>query len=528
MLERNEIMGNTRTKNTVINTLAGLITRFSLIITSFILRTVFIYTLGIQYVGVSSLFTDILSILSFTELGISSAISHALYKPIAEKDDKKIASIMNFYRTAYRIIAIVIFSLGLIVLPFLDIFVTDVPNINESIILLFLLYLFKTAVSYLLIYKSTLLVATQKKYLVSKIEVIVNIIKVFIEIVVLMVFKQFVFYLVIEIVASIVQNIIISKRADKENKNLDLYQEEKISKIEFKNLLTDIKGLAMFQMSSSIGNGIDSLVISTFISTTVVGLLSNYTLIKNQIYSMLNQFYNAIVPSIGNLAVEETTEKQHITFKNLYFLNYWITLFCSISFLILIDPFITIWIGKNYKLSMLLVIIISFDFFLDMQLKPIASFRTANGLFKQGQYRPLITTVLNVILSLFLVKDYGMVGVIGATILCRLATQWYDPWLLYKLIFKQSFMKFYKIFLKNIIIFFLAAYLTIFSTSLININNLFFDFSVRILACLVIPNLLIILFYRNTNEMKFIIRTLSNLIKGLQLTMSEAKRKTNK
>lgn len=204
-----------RTKSTIVNTLASVFNRFFYIILNFALRTIFIYTLGIQYTGVSSVFTDILTMLSLSELGISTAIATALYVPLKEKNEVQIRKLMYFYRNAYRWIAGFILIIGIILIPFLDKIITNVPDIKENIYLIFIFYIIKTASSYLLIYKTTLLNADQKQYLVKGTETVCIIIRYAVEIVFLIIFRQFMVYLVIEVAATILQNMVITNKAVK-------------------------------------------------------------------------------------------------------------------------------------------------------------------------------------------------------------------------------------------------------------------------------------------------------------------------
>ena len=164
-------MAKSRVVNSAVNIVYSFSVKLISFLASFILRTVFIRTLGMEYAGVSGLFTDILTVLSFAELGISTAMTYALYKPIADNDISQINRLMNFYKLAYRFVAGCVMAGGLICVPLLPLIVTDVPNIKESITLIYVLYLFNTASSYLLVYKSTLLTASQKHYEINKITI---------------------------------------------------------------------------------------------------------------------------------------------------------------------------------------------------------------------------------------------------------------------------------------------------------------------------------------------------------------------
>ena len=467
------------------------------------MRTVFIYTLGMQYTGVSAVFTDILSVLSLSELGMSTAIATALYKPLHENNEKQIAKLMQFYKTAYRFIAIFVFISGLILLPFLYSVITKVPEIKESLRIIFILYIIKTASSYLLIYKSTILSADQKQYIIISRELICSIIKYVLEIIILIIFKNFILYLITEIILTIIQNFIITKKAEKEYPYAFQKIKSKLSKEEKLQLFKNIKGLSMYQISGTVGNSIDNILISKFIGTATSGIYSSYTLIRRQIEQILKQFFSAVTPSIGNLVTENDTEKQHDIFKKIFYISFVLINFCATSMFIIYTPFIKIWIGNDYVLAKKIAFLISFDSFLYILLQAIASFRTANGLFVKGQYRPLIMAIMNVLLSVLLIQRYGIFGTILATIICRFLTQWYDPFLLYQEIFKKPFKIFYFKYLEYILLFIISCILTNYLSQILVVNNLFLDLLYKISCCIVVPNIISIGTTYNTKEFIF-------------------------
>lgn len=492
-----------RTKKTMLNTIAGFVTRIANLIARFMLQTVLIYVLGIQYVGVSGLFTSLLTILSLADLGIGSAIAYELYKPLAEKDKKKIATLMNFYKKAYRLVAIVVFVIGIVLIPFLDFFIKETPDLRENITLIYMMFIIKTVVSYLLVYKSTLLVANQQNYIVSKIQAIVTFLRTIIECIMLLLTKQYLIYLLIEIIANLGQNLWISFIADKNHPELNVYKKEKLNKNEQKKLFGDIKGLAMYKASFALGSGVDNVIVSAFVGTTAVGLLSNYILIKNELIQFLKQFYNALVPSVGNLSVTESESKQHDVFSKLMFLNFWISCFCSVSYFVLVQPFVTLWLGKQYLLSLSISAVIAIDFYLACMLETVASFRTANGIFVKGQYRPLIMVIINIVLSIILGKQLGIIGVLLATVVSRLITQWYDPYLLYKIVFKCSPKRFYFRYYAYMLLFIVCAMLSYLVVDMIAVNNLLGTLACRMVVCMIVPNVVIILIYRKTDEFMY-------------------------
>lgn len=491
-----------RTNKTLLNTLFGIINRFCNIILSFVLRTVFIWTLGIQYTGVSSVFSDILNVLSLSELGISTAISAALFKPLHDKDYEKVNKLMNFYKKAYRLVAAFILIVGLILLPFITFLIKEAPDIKESLYIIFFLYIVKTSLSYLLIYKTTILIADQRQFIVKGMETICTFIKYVVEVIVLMIFKDFVLYLLLEIIFTVIQNIIITRRAAREYPHAFSKNNAKLEKKDMKSLFKDIKGLSMYQISGTIGNSIDNILVSSFIGTSIVGILSNYTLIRRQIEAILLQFFNSLTPSIGNLVAEGDIEKQYSLFNNIFYVSFFVINFCAVSLFILFNPFIKIWLGNKYLLSETISFVIAFDFLLYMTLQAISSFRTANGLFVKGQYRPLITAILNVILSILLISKYGIFGTILATIICRIITQWYDPFILFKCAFKKPFRNFYLRYWIYICLFLTSSGISYCLYSFINLSP-FLNFLLSIVICLIVPNALVLLTTCKTEEFKY-------------------------
>ncbi|MBR6271422.1 MAG: teichoic acid transporter, partial [Lachnospiraceae bacterium] len=286
-------MANSRTKNTILNAIGGVAVRIVTLLTMFITRTVFIKVLGMQYAGVSGVFTDVLTMLSFAELGIGQAITYALYKPIATGDERQIAKLMNVYKRIYTVIAIIVLSIGTALIPFLRYIIKEVPDVVEDIRLIYVFYLLSTASSYLLIYKSTFLTAAQKDYIVSRVKVLFTVIKAAVECVLLIVFRNFLIYLGFSVVANLLQNYILAKITEKHYPVIKERNAEKLEPSERKKLINDVRALALYKVSGTVLNGTDSVITSSILGTVYVGILGNYNLISNNVYLFVMQIFNA-------------------------------------------------------------------------------------------------------------------------------------------------------------------------------------------------------------------------------------------
>lgn len=443
-------MEDSRTSNSIKNSGVMILGRIATMLMDFILRTVLIRCIGIQYGGVSTLFTDILQVLSLMELGLGGAIIYALYKPIADEDYPKINALMCFYRNAYNVIAISVFMLGLICIPFLGVIVKNVPNIKEDIRIIFMLYVLASSCSYLAIYKETLVKASQMSRVVVRIETILQIVFMGLESLMLLIFREYMTYLVLRVIFYLARNVLISREVKKRFPDVNFNGKERLNKEEKHRLKNDIAAMALYKISGVVLNGTDSIIISAFLGTGIVGIIGQYRMIQNFISNMSNNIWVSVLPSVGNLATTNNTERQYRVFSCVNFGSFVFAAIVSVGMFVLINPLVGLWVGKNYTVPIEIVGAIAFNMYLFLTILPFQTFRDANGLFVQGKYRPVIMSAINVGLSLLLVKPWGLFGVLFATPVSRLVTQtWFDPYAVYKYVFKRTPKYYYFDFAKH-------------------------------------------------------------------------------
>ncbi len=502
---------NSRSQNSIKNASSEIIVRVLTAGSKFLLRTVFIYTLGIQYNGVSGLFNDILFMFSLAELGINRAIAFALYRPLANNDDEAIARVMKFYKTVYRIIAGVILLAGVALLPFLQYLVKDVPDIKESIHVIFMLFVLQSASSYLFIYKATLLEANQQKRIVSYVNIAATIVQVIGESAILIIFKNYLMYLVFSIVCTLLKNIVISYLAERQFPVLKKKAIGPLTKEEAKQIKSDIGATAIYNVSNVVVNTTDTIVTAAFFPTTIVGILSNYRLITNTLNTLISSISASTVPSIGNLAVSATSERLHKLHNQLGFIMFMIGNFVSATLIAVLNPFIQdVWLDSQYLFNMPTVIVIVFNLYLCIMQYPNLAYRNSNGLFVQGRIRPAIMAVLNVVFSVTLASvlsqygtQWGVFGILFATPLSRLVTEtWYDPHVVYKHVFKMPMKKYIATRLMYFVIAVGSCFATYFGAqwvlSALSLTNVYLAFVIRCVCCVIIPNaIVLLLFFRS-------------------------------
>lgn len=443
MLGDNKLKSS-RTANTAKNATFGLLSQILNIIFSFISRTVFIYILGAEYLGVNGLFTNILTLLSFAELGIGNAIIYGMYKPIAINDKEKIKSLMALYAKAYKFIGLVVFIIGLLLLPFMDYIIKDSPNIKENINLVYILFLLNTSLSYFFVYKKTIITADQKNYVILFYEQIFKFIQTTAQIVFLLVTREYIIFLIIQIIATLLNNIYMSLKADKMYPFL-LEKEVKIlDKDDRNSIFSNVKALFLYKLGSVILNGTDNIIISAIIGITAVGLNSNYVLIISAMTAITGQIMNAFTASVGNLNAVGTQESKERVFNKIFFLSAWMCGFCSVGLFLFLNKFITLWVGVPYIFSDLVVFTIVLHFYIHSVHFTAYTYRVTMGLFVQGRWAPLTAAIINIVLSLWLGKAFGLAGIFFATSISRLLTTGIvDPILVYRNGLEKSPLRYY-------------------------------------------------------------------------------------
>jgi len=504
---------DTRTSKSIKNMIFTIINYIMTIILTFIVRTVFIRELGNVYLGINGLFTNVITMLSLAELGIGIALPASLYKPLAEKNEKKIAILMNFYKKVYNTIGIVVLIVGLSLTPFIEHIVKEVPEV-QNFKLIYILFVLNSALSYFFVYKKSLIVSDQKSYIVTKINFIFSTILSMIQILILIFTRNYFLYLISNILNTIMQNVYISYKCSKMYPYINKNTNEKMNKNELLAIKKNVSALFLYKIGIVITNGTDNIIISKFIGVITVGLCSNYTLIINTINTFLNQIVDSISASIGNLIVSKNEKRKYEVYLETSFITFWSYGVCCICLWILINPFISLWIGNENFLDSLTVTILIINIYILGMQNANSSFRNAFELFWKGKFRPVLMVIVNLFVSIILVKKIGIAGVFIGTFVSRLTTTaWIDPYIVHKYGFKKSMKPYVVKYLNYATSVVVVAIITKFITSSIPDNNYLF-LIIKAIVVFGIINVLFILIYFRTNEFKCVKNMIINIFKN--------------
>lgn len=499
-----------RVKNSLINISAGIGNQIIITLLSFISRTVFISSLGVQYLGVNGLFTNILSMLSLAESGIGSSIVYSLYKPVAENDEERILVLMKLYKNTYRIIGLIIFILGLSIIPFLKYFIKG-SNVN-NLHLIYSIFLINTVSSYFFSYKISFLNVCQKSHVATNVYSISSIISTFIKISILYFTQNYILFLVIDIIINTTTAIILAIMVDKRYPFLKNKIFKKIDSETKGNIVKNTKALILHNIGGYCVFGTDNMIISSFVSIAAVGLYSNYTMLINICRTFINHIFNNINDSIGNLVAKESSDKIYSIFKVTMLCNFWIYSFFIISLYVITEPFIILWLGPKFLMSKGVLIISMINFYVSGMRRSISMFKTTSGIFQQDRYAPLVEAFINLVASIILVKFIGITGVFIGTLISTLAVPfWIAPCLVFKKVFNKPSINYFKKYLIYLVLALAACFITSFVCNFISFEGLP-SLILRGVVCLIVPNVIYICVFYNTEEYKYLSEIVKNMV----------------
>lgn len=490
-----------RIKNSLKNVSYSLIVTLINTLVSFATRTYLVKILGTQVLGLNGLFTEVVAMISLAEMGVGMAIIYSLYTPLYEKDEKKISQLMNLYRTAYNVISLLTFFIGIALTPIVHILIRDIDYSLGYIRLIFILFVIKTSTSYLFSYKTSLINADQKQYIVAITNAIAKLVFAVGTIIVLIISKSFVLYLIIQIVQTLVTNIILSKYVDKQYPYLD--RRDKLPNTEKKEIFSNIKNIFIKRLSGVITSSTDNILISKLVSTIQVGYYSNYIMIFNVVKLLKQQITNGVAASIGNLMVSEKEEKCIEILRKLTFLFFSFALVMCSGLFAVSDVFIEIWIGKDYVMKKNIVAVAIVVLFIDICADPLWQFLEVSGLFKKDKNIAIFGSVTNLIVSIFLGIKLGIVGIFFGTI-CSLVIQII---LKVAILFKYKFCdvpsKYYFMWGKMMAALWFVFFIQNSFMQYIPFSNIYLEFIVKGFIAIIIATLIVIILFFNSMELKY-------------------------
>lgn len=447
-----------RTEKSIRNFKFTLISQIVTIVVSFVTRTCLVRILGIEAVSLNGLFTQVISAISLAEMGVGTAIVYNLYKPLAEGDHEKISQLMNLFRTAYWIIAAATLIIGIILIPWLPYLITDISSDISYIRIVYLMFIFQSAVSYLFSYKIALMSADQNGYIYTRISTIFKLAGTALILIVLVISREYLVFLGANILLTIITDLYASNVAQKKYPFID--KKAKLPKEERRHIFSNIRNLFIMQFAGRVVDSTDNILISSMISTILVGLYSNYMVVIGVFKQLSDRLMAATAPSMGNLFVTNDTDSKE---KNLYRLTFIVYIFASIATVGIyscIQPFVEIWLGKEYLLDLPVVFVLCFLYFVAIIYDPLKYAMFLTGYFDIGRNISFASAMTNLVVSVILGRQIGLIGIFIGTMTTYVIEIITKTYYLFKLYLKRSPRQYVFLWIKMTLVFLAEIWIT--------------------------------------------------------------------
>lgn len=501
-----------RLKKASINVFVNLLTYILGILPSFIVRRVFLEALGNEMLGLSSLYGNIIGLLSMVELGVGSAIIYALYKPFAEGDKEKVKGYLDFFAKFYRIVGTIIFVLGLLMIPFLHLFIGNEVALLDAQFY-FVLFLINTVISYFFSYKLCILNVAQEQYKISIVTTFCRLLVSILQFTLLRIYPSFYGYILIQIVIDSMYFLFMNLYIDKKYKWLKSTV-GRITKEERKSLTKNVKAIFMHKIGSTFVFGVDNIVISSFINLTVVGIFNSYNMVISGINGIISSAFSGITASVGNLLVDGSSEDIYKVHKRLFFISFWIVSFATISLFNTLKQFVLLWLGEGQILDQLTINIILINFYFVLMRASVERFKEGGGVYYQDRFAPLVEGVINLATSIILVNIIGLPGVFLGTLISNVSVVfWIKPKMVYKYIFHRKLSEYFKMYFKYLLIGLVPLFITYLATMPLKEVNGILAFVANCIINIVLINLIYFIIFRKNEEFMYFRNLALNMIR---------------
>ncbi|MBQ3165587.1 MAG: oligosaccharide flippase family protein [Lachnospiraceae bacterium] len=495
------------------SSIISLVSQMISILLTLLCTRIFVLELGTEIRGLNGLITNCVGILALSDLGIGIAITYALYQPLVEDNKKEIAVIMKLYKRIYYFIGVAVFCMGIVMSFFLDYFIKNSTYNWNYIIVLFYIQLLCTVSTYFLgAYKRNLLYADQKQYIISTVDTISLVIFSIIKILVLMLCKSYILFMIIQIIQTVGSNITISFICDRIYPFLKEDSKEKYDKLP--QLITNIKNIFFGRLGAFVYCSTDNLIISRFLGVIEVGLMANYYDVFNVLNALASSITSPIQPMIGNYIREyKDIDKSYDLFLVYTFIRYCIANIVSVSAIVMIIPFIQLWLGDSFIMPLAIPILMAVDVYISVVHGSTGEYLSVLGLFKNDRNMNLIGMVLNLVFSIILVKEYGSIGVLIGTIISQLYYWVARAYVVFTKYFKKGICKYIT---KVLAYTMLTVFDVIILVTLRNILYVKIDLKGFILMCCIcvfVEIVSIILFFGRTKEFAVMMQMICKWLK---------------
>lgn len=499
-----------RTKKAILNFIYDALPQLIISLLGFLKFKFILSYIGEDVLGVYQLFIQLIAYITFADFGLTSAVCYSLYAPIANHDEDKINRILSGAKHVFNIITIIMFIVGIVLTLGIGFFIKETSLSLGFIQICFFMMVVSTVITYLVASHTILFDAEQNKYQYIRYTQGLSLIKVILEIVFIIIFKNIMAILILGIVMSIIHNIIIVTISKAKHKNLNLKCERDMS------FWKKTKALIPHKVGTLVANNIDVLIISKFIGLTQVVTYTSYMYIINTLTTISYKLTSASSAGIGNLLIVDK-EKAYDKFLEYNSFVFFLATIICVPLYFAISPFVSLFYGSQYVVNNVTCLSFVFLVFYSIIRTVFNIFVEAAGLFKETIICVILEIIINLTLSLILIKYLGITGVILATAIAYIISEYIlKPNIINKNVFNKNIFIYYKDCLFYIFIIVINLILVYFVKNVLVVSN-YFNWILYSGIVFGINLIITLIYYRFIKKLTFLTRLIPQKLKDKKI-----------
>jgi len=436
---------SSRVTNSLKNVKIGLIFYVVSLILTFISRRVFLNNLGADFIGLTGTLNSILNLLNLAELGIGSSVSFFLYKPLERNNRKEINEIISLLGFLYHKIGFLILITGVIVSFFLPLIFQHAEIQISIVYFAYYSFLLSSVFGYLINYRQILLIADQKNYLVTGYLQTANILKIGLQIFLAYYYKNLYLWISVEFIFSFCSYVILNRRIQKNYTWLKSSAGDGISLLKkYPDILIKTKQIFIQKIKDFILTKSDEILVFAFVSLKMVAFYGNYMIIINKLIYLVNIISDGMGAGVGNLVAENKLSNTIKVFWELTAIRFLILGIISFSLFLFMEPFIDLWLGKEYLLSDTVLYLLLANIFITLSRGVVQMYLHAYGLYADV-WASWTEVGVNLVVSLLGGYYFGIAGILmGKIISSSFIAFFWKPYYLFKEGLKQPYINYWK------------------------------------------------------------------------------------
>ena len=419
-----------RVKNSILNFASSYAFYIIIGIVEFFKVRLFLQYLGEDIMSLHQLYLNVFSYLSIAEAGLGSGLIYRLYRLLINKEYSKINQIISGTQFMFRRVGIIIVGLGFATSFIMPFFIKDNPFNMLYLNITFMLFIIKNVIDYFMFVPRFIVQADQRMYKLNTTIYIFRLIEVCTEIGIICSGLNYIYVLLPSLLIRFLQNLCVNYKTTK------LYSWFHITKEKDLSVRSDLKSLFVHRIANLVFNNIDIVLLSSFVGAAAVTAYSVYNYIVKYSNDTMAHLFHSMKDGLGNIINCERPDKVRIIMDEIETIFSYLAVIMVVVFYFVLNEFVTVWVGSQYVVDLLTLILFLLTVYSSIVIRTSTMFRTTMGLYRETQRMAIIEAIINLGLSLLLVRRLGIAGVLMGTVIARFSTNlWYLPYLVHKKLF---------------------------------------------------------------------------------------------